>query len=85
MTQVELKECREIEMEEEGVMASEMGIFMIFCALFVGQLIHMFTHRFHIPYTPALTVLGVILGAIDRSIYPKIEDKKLLEEASYTR
>ena len=69
----------EEKIEHEDELAAEFEIFIIFFLLFIGQLIHQFTHKFHIPYTPALTVFGLIIGALDRAfIQSEIETKEEL-------
>ena len=54
--------------KEHTIEATELSIFMIFCALLIGQMTKHCTHWIGMPYTPVLTVLGVIVAAVDRSI-----------------
>ena len=68
----ELSASKDMTPEEEIAhneeMAAEFGIFVIFMLMFVGQLLHQCTHATGIPYTPTLTVFGLILGILDRAL-----------------
>lgn len=70
----------EEKLEEIEVESSLFGIFLICMTLLAGQLIKHCSHRYHVPYTPVLTVLGVILGVVDKLVLS--EDIKLEEEAN---
>ena len=58
-------------MDEENhdtVISSQMSVFFIFVALLVGQLIKHCSMSLHIPYTPLLTVLGMIAGSVNKAV-----------------
>lgn len=44
---------------------------LIFCALLIGMFTKLCTIKFKLPYTPVLTVLGIIIALIDLSVYRK--------------
>lgn len=40
-------------------------VFILFLALILGQLLKLLSKKIHIPYTPMLTILGLIVGLIN--------------------
>ena len=58
------------EMKHKGIEASQMAICFLFVTLMIGQLLHHCAHKIHFPYTPLVTIFGVIYGAIDRKMSP---------------
>ena len=56
----------EDDIEETAIAVSQLGVVLLFVALLVGQLLKMCTQRFHVPYTPVLTIVAVILGMCDK-------------------
>ena len=57
------EELRHIEKKE--IESAQMAICFLFIALMTGQLLHHLSHKFHFPYTPLVTIVGVIYGVID--------------------
>ncbi len=56
------------ELEEKKLATSEFVIFLLFVGLLLGIIIKLLTKKLHIPYTPFLTLAGVVLGALDREL-----------------
>ena len=59
------------EMKHKGIEASQMAICFLFVTLMIGQLLHHCAHKIHFPYTPLVTIAGVIYGALDRKLFPE--------------
>ena len=69
--------------EDHAVIATQqLAVIMIFISLLIGQVLHHCTHKLHIPYTPVLTVFGVVVAMIEQA-YIKANDLKVGEVDSH--
>ena len=60
-----------------------MAICFLFVALMVGQLLHHLSHRIHFPYTPLVTIVGVIYGVIDTIMSGAMKEEDLMHAGVY--
>ncbi len=42
-------------------------VFILFLSLILGQLLKLLSKKIHIPYTPMVTILGLVVGLINSS------------------
>lgn len=59
----------ELLQEAEEIASVQLSIALIFVSLLVGVLLKLCTKKLKIPYTPVLTVVGLIFGLLDRFVF----------------
>mgnify|MGYP000857290050 CR=1 FL=1 len=65
------EEDEAIELKEAKVLSTELSIFLVFIALLLGMFTKLVTKKLNFPYTPALTILGIIIASIDLHVFRK--------------
>jgi hypothetical protein len=68
LTPQELKEKGLDHLAEVNLLKTELVVFLLFAGLLLGMLVKIITKKLKLPYTPFLTVAGVLIGEIDRSV-----------------
>ena len=61
----------ELDQQKEDIMYEELRIAVIFIALLIGGFTKLCTKKTHLPFTPVLTVLGILIASVDFYFYRK--------------
>ena len=77
------EELRHIE--KAGVESTQMAICLMFIALMVGQFLHHLSHKLHFPYTPLVTIVGVIVGVVDAKANGILKKEEVEHAGVYAR
>ena len=69
----------DLHQREQDIMFSELRIALIFLALLVGGFTKLCTKKTHLPFTPVLTVIGILVASVD--LYVWRQDQKPMTDA----